>query len=134
LGSESGDRPPSRAIAVTPRPKPVRRRNKAHLAFVAAQPCLVCQRTPCDAHHLKFAQPKALGRKVSDEFTVPLCRVHHNDLHRHSNEPAWWANLKIAPLGIARELWSSSSGDPGDAQTDSPPATAVAIACIAVAS
>ncbi|MGX9393318.1 ERF family protein [Nitrobacteraceae bacterium UC4446_H13] len=133
-GSQSSDRPPSRSIAVTPRPKPVRRRNKAHLSFVATQPCLVCQRTPCDAHHLKFAQPKALGRKVSDEFTVPLCRVHHNDLHRHSNEPAWWANLKIAPLGIARELWSSSSGDPGDAQTDSPPATAVAIACIAVAS
>lgn len=125
LGSESGDRPPSRAITVTPRPKPVRRRNKAHLAFVATQPCLVCQRTPCDAHHLKFAQAKALGRKVSDEFTVPLCRAHHNDLHRHSNEPAWWANLKIAPLPIARELWVSSSGDPGDpieGPPDSPPA------------
>lgn len=126
LGSESGDRPPSRAIAVTPRPKPVRRRNKAHLAFVAAQPCLVCQRTPCDAHHLKFAQPKALGRKVSDEFTVPLCRAHHNDLHRHSNEPAWWANLRIAPLPIARELWIGSSGDPIDAHADSPPAATTA--------
>jgi hypothetical protein len=119
-----GDRPPSQSITVTPRPKPVRRRNKAHLAFVATQPCLVCQRTPCDAHHLKFAQPKALGRKVSDEFTVPLCRDHHNDLHRHSNEPAWWANLKIAPLPIARELWSGSSGDPIDGHADSPPADA----------
>lgn len=126
LGSEFGDRPPSRSVTVTPRLKPVRRRNKAHLAFVAAQPCLVCQRTPCDAHHLKFAQPKALGRKVSDEFTVPLCRVHHNDLHRHSNEPAWWANLKIAPLPIARELWIGSPGDPIDAHTDSPPASAAA--------
>jgi len=109
------------SASVTPRPKPVRRRNKAHLAFVAAQPCLVCQRTPCDAHHLKFAQAKALGRKVSDEFTVPLCRAHHNELHRHSNEPAWWANLKIAPLPIARELWISSSGDPSDGHADSPP-------------
>lgn len=43
---------------VTPLPKTVRKRNKAHLMFVAAQPCLVCQRTPCDAHHLKFAQPR----------------------------------------------------------------------------
>jgi hypothetical protein len=42
---------------------------------LSAQPCLVCQQTPCDAHHLKFAQPRALGRKVSDEFTVPLCPV-----------------------------------------------------------
>lgn len=122
--SKSGDRPPSRSITVTPRPKPVRRRDKAHLAFVAAQPCLVCQRTPCDAHHLKFAQPKALGRKVSDEFTVPLCRAHHNELHRHSNEPAWWANLKIAPLPVARELWIGRSGDPGDAEADRPPAAA----------
>jgi hypothetical protein len=73
---------------VTPLRKTVRKRNKAHLAFVAAQPCLVCQRSPCDAHHLKFAQPRALGRKVSDEYTVPLCRDHHQDLHRHGNELA----------------------------------------------
>jgi hypothetical protein len=88
--------------------RPVRRRNKNHLAFVAAQPCLICQRTPCDAHHLKFAQPKALGRKVSDEFTVPLCREHHNELHRGSNEMAWWTNLQIAPVNIAKSLWQTS--------------------------
>src|SRR5439155_22447751 len=29
---------------VTPMRKEMRRRNKAHLAFVAAQPCLICQR------------------------------------------------------------------------------------------
>lgn len=102
------NRPPIRSASVTPRTKPTRRRNKAHLTFVASQPCLVCQRTPCDAHHLKFAQPKALGRKVSDEFTVPLCREHHHDLHRHGNELAWWANLNIAPLAIAREFWMTS--------------------------
>lgn len=90
---------------VHPLTKPLRQRNKAHLAFVAAQPCLICQRTPCDAHHLKFAQPKALGRKVSDEFTVPLCRDHHHELHRHGNERAFWANLKLAPLEVAKDLW-----------------------------
>ena len=85
-----------------------RRRNKAHLAYVASQPCLVCRRTPCDAHHLKFAQPRALGRKVSDEFTVPLCREHHRELHRIGNEAAWWANLKIAPLEVAKDLWETN--------------------------
>jgi hypothetical protein len=91
------------------RPKePPRKRSKAHLLFVRGQSCLVCQRTPCDAHHLKFAQPKALGRKVSDEFTVPLCRVHHHELHRHGNEQAWWANLQIAPLPVAQDLWAAS--------------------------
>jgi hypothetical protein len=86
--------------------KSIRKRNKAHLAFVASQPCLVCRRTPCDAHHLKFAQPRSLGRKVSDEFTVPLCRQHHQELHRHGNELAWWTNLQITPLPLASELWT----------------------------
>jgi ERF superfamily len=89
-------------------PKPTRRRNKAHLAFVACQPCLVCQRSPCDAHHVKFAQPRTLGRKVSDEFTVPLCRDHHIELHHQGNEAAWWANLKIAPLEKASQFWNES--------------------------
>ena len=93
---------------VTPIRKSVRRRSKLHLGFVAAQPCLVCQRSPCDAHHLKFAQPKSLGRKVSDEFTVPLCRDHHQELHRHGNEMAWWANLRMTPLETASELWAAT--------------------------
>jgi ERF superfamily len=101
-GPEVGDTQPA---AASPDRKPGKARNKAHLRFVAAQPCLVCQRSPCDAHHLKFAQPRALGRKVSDEYTVPLCRTHHHQLHRHGNEIAWWANLKLAPLETAKDLW-----------------------------
>ena len=106
-GTAAAGRQPSMDETVSPIRKETRRRNKAHLAFVGAQPCLVCQRLPCDAHHLKFAQPRSLGRKVSDEFTVPLCRDHHRDLHRHGNEIAWWANLKIAPIEIARDLWQT---------------------------
>jgi hypothetical protein len=51
---------------------PRRYRNKEHLRFVTQQPCLLCARKPSDAHHLGFVQPRALGRKASDEFTVPL--------------------------------------------------------------
>jgi ERF superfamily len=106
-GAAVEGQPPATADVSTVR-KPVRRRNKAHLAFVAAQLCLVCQRSPCDAHHLKFAQPRTLGRKVSDEFTVPLCREHHRDLHRHGNEIAWWANVQIAPIEAAKEFWNAT--------------------------
>jgi ERF superfamily len=65
LAHASQTSPPSLAGAdpLSSQARPARRRNKAHLVFVAAQPCVVCQRSPCDAHHLKFAQPKALGRK-----------------------------------------------------------------------
>ncbi|HWT81193.1 MAG TPA: Rad52/Rad22 family DNA repair protein, partial [Candidatus Methylomirabilis sp.] len=70
--------------------EPKRLRDKAHLKFVATQSCLVCGRQPSDPHHLRFTQPRAIGLKVSDEFTVPLCRGHHRELHQTGNEPAWW--------------------------------------------
>lgn len=111
-GPAAAEQQPSTTVMVSPIRKEVRRRNKAHLAFVGAQPCLVCRRSPCDAHHLKFVQPRALGRKVSDEFTVPLCRDHHLDLHRCGNEIAWWANLQIAPTEVARDLWQTTLLDP----------------------
>src|SRR5437868_4074786 len=70
-----------------------RYRDKAHIKFVASRPCLVCGRKPVDPHHLAFAQVRALGRKVSDEFTVPLCRSHHRELHRSGNERGWWKGV-----------------------------------------
>lgn len=87
--------------------EPRRLRDKAHLRFVASQPCLVCGRQPSDPHHLRFAQPRALGLKVSDEFTVPLCRGHHRQLHQAGNEVAWWQALavNINALEIAKGLW-----------------------------
>jgi hypothetical protein len=91
---------------------PKRLRDKAHLRFVATQPCLVCGRQPSDPHHLRFAQPRALGLKVSDEFTVPLCRGHHRLLHQTGNEVARWQELRIDALGIARELWDESHARP----------------------
>jgi hypothetical protein len=90
--------------------KPVRKRDKAHRDFVCSQPCLICGRRPCDAHHIQFGQPRALGRKVSDEFTVPLCRAHHRDLHRRSDEKAWWEVAKIEPMRIAEKLWLVTRG------------------------
>src|SRR5262249_25332603 len=77
--------------------KPRRRRSKTHLRFITAQPCTACGRQPCEAHHIRFAQPRALGLKVSDEFTVPLCRLHHRELHRHGDEGAWWEGVNIDP-------------------------------------
>jgi len=90
--------------------EPKRIRDKAHLRFVGSQPCLVCGRQPADAHHLRFAQPRALGRKVSDEFTVPLCRGHHRQVHQAGNEAAFWEDLEINALEIAKGFWEQSRG------------------------
>lgn len=88
--------------------EPRRHRDKGHLKFVASQPCLVCGRSPADAHHLRFTQPRAMGRKVSDEFTVPLCRTHHRDNHSFGDEVAWWGRRAIDPIATSRMLWIST--------------------------
>jgi DNA recombination protein Rad52 len=92
--------------------EPKRLRDKAHLRFVAALPCVICERQPSDPHHLRFAQPRAIGLKVSDEFTVPLCRGHHRELHRAGNEAAWWQDRRIDPLEIAKSLWNQTHPKP----------------------
>jgi hypothetical protein len=88
--------------------EPKRLRDKAHLKFVASQPCLVCGRAPSDPHHLRFAQPRAIGMKVSDEFTVPLCRGHHRELHQAGKETTWWETKNIDALKIARDFWEQT--------------------------
>jgi ERF superfamily protein len=89
---------------------PRRYRNREHLRYVAQQACLLCGRKPSDAHHLGFTQPRALGRKVSDEFAVPLCRIHHRLLHRSRDERAWWRQAGIDPIKVARKLWKETRG------------------------
>jgi hypothetical protein len=89
-------------------PEPKRIRDRDHVRLVATRPCLVCGRLPSDPHHLRFAQSRALSRKVSDEFAVPLCRGHHRELHRHGDEAAWWDRLGIDVLEVARALWLES--------------------------
>jgi hypothetical protein len=93
----------NKSVLVFPEPRRVRDRD--HIRHVIRQPCLVCGRRPSDPHHLRFAQSRALGRKVSDEFTVPLCRTHHREVHRRGNEGSWWRKTGIDPLAAARALW-----------------------------
>jgi hypothetical protein len=101
--------------------EPRRYRDRAHLEFVASQACLRCGRQPCEAHHLRFVQPRALGRKVSDEFAVPLCRTHHREVHRHGDEAAWWQSAGINPVAVAHRLWQHTrlSGTPIQEHIDS---------------
>ena len=85
--------------------EPKRIRSREHLRYVASQPCVICGRVPSHAHHIRFAQSKGLALKVSDEFTVPLCAIHHSQNHTTGNELRWWQEQKIEPLAIAVRLW-----------------------------
>jgi hypothetical protein len=88
-------------------PEPRRVRDREHLRSVAQKACLVCGRQPSDPHHLRFAQGRGMGQKVSDEFTVPLCRGHC-ELHRSGDEAAWWSRQGIDPAPPARAFWLES--------------------------
>jgi hypothetical protein len=101
----------SASSSVQPLGKTVRLRDKDHRRFVLRQACLVCGRVPSDPHHLTFTQPRALGRRVSDEFMVPVCRVHHRELHRSGDEAAWWRRLNIDPIPVALKLWRHTRAD-----------------------
>jgi hypothetical protein len=98
---------------------PRRYRNRDHLRFVMQQPCLLCGRKPSDAHHIRFVQPRALGRKASDEFAVPLCRSHHRGVHRAGDEKAWWKQAGIDPIKVARKLWKHTRIDEGRIEPES---------------
>jgi hypothetical protein len=97
---------------------PRRYRNREHLRFVMQQPCLICGRKPSDPHHLRYMQPRALGRKASDEFAVPLCRVHHRAAHRAGDERVWWKAAGIDPIKVARKLWKHTRVNDGRIQSD----------------
>ena len=113
---EPKNRSRSKAIdkSVLALPEPRRVRDRDHVRHVAKQPCLVCGRQPSDAHHLRFAQSRALGRKASDEFTVPLCRGHHREVHRFGDEAAWWRKVGVDPTDAARALWLETHPLPTD--------------------
>jgi hypothetical protein len=106
-------------------PEPRRVRDREHVRYVTQQSCLICGRRPSDAHHLRFVQSRALSRKVSDEFTVPLCRGHHREVHRCGDEAIWWKKTGIDPTVPARALWleshplpTASSDDQSRAEPD----------------
>jgi hypothetical protein len=101
----SANKPPQIDKSVLGFPEPRRIRDRDHIRHVLKQSCLICGRRPSDPHHLRLAQSRALGRKVSDEFTVPLCRTHHREIHRCGDEESWWQNSGTDPLAAARALW-----------------------------
>jgi ERF superfamily len=111
------EKPPQVDKSVLIFSEPRRIRDRDHIRHVIKQPCLICGRRPSDPHHLRFVQCRALGRKVSDEFTVPLCRTHHREVHRCGEEGAWWQKTAIDPLAAARILWLETHPLPKAAAT-----------------
>lgn len=60
-------------------------RSPKYLAWVRSLPCVMCGRPADDAHHLVgIGHFGGMGTKASDELTMPVCREHHDEIHRTS--------------------------------------------------
>lgn len=89
--------------------EPKRIRSKKHLRWIAEQPCLICGHRPCQSHHVKMMQLRARGLRVSDEYVVPLCPLHHASVEiSPGREEEWWKNEEINVRAEIRRLRSMS--------------------------
>ena len=90
--------------------KPKRTSNKKHLEWVATLPCCICGEFGVQVHHLLRADPKrGMGRRSNDEFTIPLCYKHHQELHLNGNENFYLATHNVNGKELAAKLWRSSN-------------------------
>lgn len=85
-----------------------------HLALIRNLSCLICEvRDGVDPHHLKTGPARierAFGRRATDQWTLPLCRAHHNCLESEpsSAEPEWFDSYGFTPhvlYYIPLRLW-----------------------------
>ncbi|EMU8997176.1 DUF968 domain-containing protein [Providencia rettgeri] len=67
------------------KPKFKRWTSDEYLKWVKSQPCCVCGAIADDAHHLIGYGQGGTGTKAHDLFTIPLCRIHHRELHKDPN-------------------------------------------------
>lgn len=108
-----------RAVEPTRQRRP-RYSEPKHLAFIKSLTCLRCAARHSDAHHLKpacrWAGKPSAGSMKNDKFTVPLCRLHHDELHTWGNEVEWWVS-RFGPygwntaVGVALALWAATGDE-----------------------
>lgn len=86
-------------------------RSAAHLAWIRKQRCCVpgCGRREVHAHHLLSGPDlKARGEKASDANCIPLCFVHHDEVHWMGDEQAWAERHELDVVATAAEFWRRS--------------------------
>ena len=89
-----------RSRSVSPKTRLVR--SAAFLGFVRQLPCLVCGTSPpVHAHHITYAEPSGMGRKVGDNWTVPFVVGAITVCTMTRGEKLFWADNGIDPMDEA---------------------------------
>lgn len=86
-------------------------KSEKHLAFIRSLPCLVCgDDTGSDACHIRYSDASigkvnpGISAKPGDEYTVPMCRTHHEQQHKGS-EKRFWEGIGLDPVSVALRLF-----------------------------
>lgn len=81
-------KPIARKTAPKKRSRPKKKygwRSEPYLRWVRSQPCVYCGRSPAgEAHHLIGVGSglSGMGLTAPDQYVMPLCRRHHEQIHR----------------------------------------------------
>lgn len=72
--------------------------------------CVVCRReygviSPAEIHHLKGHPWSSMGKRASDEHTIPLCPVHH----RHGSRPTGDVGYHQSPREFEQRYGSQAA-------------------------
>ncbi len=73
--------------------------------------CCICKNPVADAHHLRtIGHPRAAAMKNGDDYTIPLCRKHHDELHNFGCEKTY---LDLHGIDANLILFQLKDGDDG---------------------
>lgn len=79
--------------------------------MVRSHGCCICKNPVADAHHLRIVGHKrGMSVKNGDEFTVPLCRRHHEELHAMGDEKLFLDLFGIDPVKVLQQINGGTDG------------------------
>lgn len=88
-------------------PKLARWESKKYLKWVKSQCCCVCGNPADDPHHIIGHGQGGMGTKGHDLFCLPLCRGHHDELHR---DPKLWESNHGSQIELLFQFLDRSLG------------------------
>ncbi len=93
-------------------PRLGRVRSPKHMGLIGGMACCICGRRPAQVHHLIAGpEPKARGLKAGDNWTIPLCVIHHTELHANGDERGYLRQHAVDGQALAAELWARPEPD-----------------------
>ena len=82
-------------------------RDRAHMARLAQMPCVVCGTAYVQVHHIRECLPRTMGVRVGDDMTLPVCVLHHAEIHA-TNTDALWRRMRIDAPALAAKLYAET--------------------------